>query len=129
MIVVKTVEGQYASVKGLKEMELGVILMSIQISWNIDIDRELRRNPFCRIARISQGDGINLRTVTTTVFPSYHFTDESVARETAEKHDVECVRIIMAQEWNGEISFKFIGWGLFDAEEDLLLETIDFEWV
>lgn len=103
--------------------------MAIQISWNIDIRRELRRNPFCRIARISTGDGVNLRTVTTTVYPSYYFKDESVARETAEKHGVECVRIVLASEWNGEISHTFMGWGLFDPEEDLLLGTGDFEWV
>lgn len=103
--------------------------MSIQISWNIDIDRELRRNPFCRIARISQGDGINLRTVTTTVFPSFTIKDETVARETAEKHDVECVRIVFASEWNGEISYTFMGWGLFDSDEDVLLGTEDFNFV
>ena len=99
----------------------------MNISYNIDIRRELAKNPFCRVARISHGDGINLRTVTTTVYPSLYFTNEDRARQDAERLNVECVRIVLAHEMNGEISFSFMGWGLFD--DDKLLETSDLVWV
>jgi len=100
-----------------------------KVSHNIDIRRELAMNPFCRIARVSDDDGVNLRTVTITFSPSIIISDEKTAREDADRHKVECVRIIVASEWNRKISSKFVGYGLFDKEEDALLGTKDFRWV
>ena len=96
--------------------------MNIPLSYNIDISRELTRNPFCKVARVSNGDGVNFRTVTTTIYPPFFTTDENEARKIADEHGVECVRIVFASEWNGEISFKFMGYGFLS--DDVLLDAM-----
>ena len=96
--------------------------MNIQISYNIDIERELKRNPNCKVARVSIGNDVGLRAVTTTIYPPFFITDENEARKIAEEHGFECVRIIFASEWNGEITFKFIGYGFLS--DDVLLDAM-----
>jgi hypothetical protein len=69
----------------------------------------------------------NLKTFKTNRFPSLIYNTEESAKEDANKHDLSVCRIVYIDEWNGEISEKFMGYGLTDGEK--LLGTNDFVWV
>ena len=64
-----------------------------------------------------------MKTIKVNHYPSLIYTDENIAKEEANKHKVTVCRIIYVENWNGETTEKFIGYGLYDEK---LLESRDF---